>query len=82
MLLAASISFNSEIISLYSCCAKKGLVYIVIMAFFNCQLSFYLKYIKVNTYFFCNMRSVSNNKYIFILSSNIHDLPQLLGGNT
>ena len=35
-LLAALISFNREIISPYSCCAKKGLVYIAITASFSC----------------------------------------------
>ena len=32
-LLAISISFNGEIISLYSCYVKKGLVYIIIVFF-------------------------------------------------
>ena len=36
ILLAASISLNSEIISPYSYCAKKGLVYITIIALFGC----------------------------------------------
>ena len=35
-LLAASISLNSEIISPYSYCIKKGLVYIAIIAPFSC----------------------------------------------
>ena len=82
VLLAASISLNSEIMSPYSCYVKKGLVYIIITALFSCQPSSYLKYIKVNTCFSYNICLVSNNKYIFILLSDIHNLSQLLSGNT
>jgi hypothetical protein len=49
ILLVASISLNREIINLYSCYAKKGLVYIALTSPFRRQPSFYLKYIKVNT---------------------------------
>ena len=65
VLLAASISLNSEIISPYSYYVKKGLVYIAIIALFSCQPSSYFKYIKANTYSLCNMHLVSTNKYIF-----------------
>ena len=65
ILLAASISLDSEIISPYSHCVKKGLVYITIIALFSRQPSSYSKYIKANTYSLCNIRSVSTNKYIF-----------------
>ena len=65
ILLAASISLDSEIMSPYSCYMKKGLVYIIIIAFSNCQPSFYSKYTKANTCFLCNMRLVSTNKYTF-----------------
>ena len=64
-LLATSISLNSEIMSPYSYYAKKGLVYITIIALFSCQPSSYFKYIKANTYSLCNMHLVSTNKYIF-----------------
>ena len=64
-LLAISISLNSEIMSPYSHYAKKGLVYIAIIAPSSCQPSFYSECIKANTYSLCNMRSVSTNKYIF-----------------
>ena len=64
-LLATSISLNSEIMSPYSYYAKKGLVYITIIALFSCQPSSYFKCIKANTYFLCNMRLVSTNKYTF-----------------
>ena len=65
VLLAVSISLNSEIISLYSCYIKKGLVYIIIIAFSNHQPSFYFKDIKANTCFLCDVRLVFTNKYIF-----------------
>ena len=35
-LLTISISLNGEIISPYSCCVKKGLVYIAIISFIGC----------------------------------------------
>ena len=65
VLLAASISLNSEIISPYSRYAKKGLVYITIIAFFSRQPSSYSKCTKANTCFLCDVRSVSTNKYTF-----------------
>ena len=65
ILLAASISLNSEIMSFYSYYTKKGLVYIAIIAFFSCQPSSYSKYIKANTHSLCNICLVSTNKYIF-----------------
>ena len=65
VLLAAFISLNSKIMSPYSCCAKKGLVYIVIIALFSCQPSSYSKCTKANTYFLCNMHLVFTNKYMF-----------------
>ena len=68
ILLATLISLNSKIMSPYSFYTKKGLVYIAIIAPFSCQLSSYLECTKVNTYSFCDMRSVSNNKYIFSVS--------------
>ena len=64
-LLAASISLDGEIISPYSYCIKKGLVYITIIAFSGCQPSSYSKYIKANTHSLCDVRLVSTNKYIF-----------------
>ena len=65
VLLAASISLDGEIMSPYSHYVKKGLVYIAIIAPFNCQPSFYSKCIKANTYSLCNVRLVSINEYIF-----------------
>ena len=63
--LAASISLNREIISPYSCYAKKGLIYIIITDPSSCQFSFYTKCTKLNTYALCDIRSVSLNKYTF-----------------
>ena len=65
ILLATSISLNSEIMSPYSYYTKKGLVYIIIIALFSRQPFFYSKCTKANTYSLCNMRLVSTNKYIF-----------------
>ena len=65
VLLAASISLNGEIISPYSHCVKKGLVYITITAFSGRQPSSCFKYTKANTRFLCDVHSVSTNKYTF-----------------
>ena len=65
-LLTASISSDKEIISLYSYYMKKGLVYITIIDFFNCQPSSYAKCTKSNTYILYNMRLVFFNKYTFL----------------
>ena len=66
ILLAISIFLNGEIMSPYSYCMKKGLVYIIITAPFSYQPSSYLECTKANIYFLCNVRSVSLNKYIFL----------------
>ena len=65
VLLATSISLNGEIMSPYSHYAKKGLVYIAIIAPFSHQPSSCFKCTKANTYSLYNMRLVSTNKYIF-----------------
>ena len=65
VLLTTSISLNGKIMSPYSYYAKKGLVYITIITLFSRQPSSYFKYTKANTYFLCNMRLISTNKYIF-----------------
>ena len=82
VLLAASISLNGKIMSPCSCYAKKGLVCVAITAPSSRQLSSCLECTKANTYFSCNVHLVSNNKCIFMLFSDIHNLFQLLGGNT
>ena len=65
ILLATSISLNSEIMSPYSHYTKKGLVYITIIALFSYQFSSYFKCIKANTCSLYNEHLVSTNKYIF-----------------
>ena len=64
-LLTLFISLNGEIISPYSCYAKKGLVYIIIISPFNYQPPSYSKYTKANTRLAYNMRLISFNKYKF-----------------
>ena len=65
ILLAISISLNSEIMSPCSYYAKKRSVYITIITLFSCQPFSYSKCTKANTYSLYNIRSVSTNKYIF-----------------
>ena len=52
-----------EIMPIYSCYAKKKLVYVTIIAPFSRQSSFYIKYTKLNMRLFCNVKSVSDTKY-------------------
>ena len=66
VLLTTSISLNGEIISPYSCCIKKGLVYITIIDLSSRQPFFCTKCIKLNTYILYNIRLVSFNKYAFL----------------
>ena len=54
----------SEIMPLYSHYAKKKLVYIIIIALSSHQPSFCSKCTKLNIYLSCNIRSVSNIKYL------------------
>ena len=51
-----------EIMPIYSYCAKKKLVCIIIIAPFSCQPSFYLKCTKLNIHLSCNIKLVSNAK--------------------
>ena len=71
-----------EIMPLYSYCAEKKLVYVVITAPFSRQPSSYMECIKSNIYLSCDIRLVSNAKYIFAFLCDIYSLSQLLGGNT
>ena len=77
ILLAISISLNSEIMSPCSYYAKRGLVYIIIINPSNCQPSFCLKCTKANTYLLYNVYSVSINKCISGFSYNACRLSQL-----
>ena len=54
----------SKIMPTYSRYIKKKLVYIIIVALFNCQPSFYLKCTKLNIYLSCNVRLVLDIKYL------------------
>ena len=53
-----------EIISIYSCYAEKKLVYIIIIAPSSRQPSSYIKCIKLNMHLSCNIKLVSNVKYL------------------
>ena len=77
ILLAISISLNSEIMSPYFYYTKKGLVYIIITVLSSRQPSSYSKYTKANTYSLCDVRSVFINKYTFKFSCNTYYLSQL-----
>ena len=61
----------SKIIPTYFYCVLKGLVYIIIIAPLGCQPSFYTKYTKLNIRSSCDVRSVSNIKYICFIRSYI-----------
>ena len=61
----------SKIMPTYSRCVLKGFVYIIIIAPLSRQSSFYIKCTKLNIHLFCNIRLVSNAKYIFLIRSYI-----------
>ena len=65
--LVAIILLLNKIIPTYSCCVEKGLVYIIIIALFSYQPSFYTEYIKLNICFSYNIYSVFNTKCIFLV---------------
>ena len=69
--IVAMILLLSEIMSTYSCCVLKGLVYIIIIAPLGCQPSFYAKYTKLNIRSSCNVKSVSNIKCVYLIHSCI-----------
>ena len=64
--LVAVILLLSKIMPTYSYYMEKGLVYITIIALLGRQPSFYIKYIKSNMRSSCDVRLVSNTKYIFL----------------
>ena len=65
--LVAIILLLSKIISTYSCCIEKGLMYIIITALLGRQPSLYAEYIKLNIYTLYNIQSVSNTECIFFV---------------
>ena len=56
-----------EIMPSYSYCVEKKLSYVIILAFSSCQFSFYTKCTKLNIRSSCDVRSVSNAKYIYLM---------------
>ena len=82
ILLAISISLNSEIISPCSHYIKKKLVYITITVPSSYQPSSCFKYTKANIYSSCNIYLVPINKYIFLIFNCLFVLPYSLGINT
>ena len=54
------------IMPIYSCCAKKKLVCVIITASFNHQPSSCSKCTKLNMCFSCNIKSVLNTKCVFL----------------
>ena len=67
--IVAVILLLSEIMPTYFYCVLKGLVYIIIIAPLGHQPSFYTKCTKLNMRLSCNIKSVSNTKYIFLIHS-------------
>ena len=78
----AVILLLGKIMPSYSHYKEKKLVYIIIAALFNYQPFSYIKYIKLNMCLSCNIKSISNTKYMFIFLYNIYNLSQLLSVNT
>ena len=62
--LVAIILLLSKIMPTYSCYMEKGLIYIIIIAPLSHQPSFYAKYIKLNIRLSCDIKLVSNTKYL------------------
>ena len=67
----AVILLLSEIMPTYFCCVLKGLVYIAIIALLGRQPSSYTKCTKLNMRLSCNIKSVFNTKYAFLIYSYI-----------
>ena len=61
----AIILLLGEVIPSYSHYKEKKLVYIIIIALFSYQFSFYIKCTKSNMRLSCNIKLVSNAKYIW-----------------
>ena len=65
--LIAIILLFSEIMPSCSYCKKKKLVYIIIIAPFSYQPSSYIKYTKLNIHSNCNIKTMSNAKYLYFI---------------
>ena len=70
----AVILLLGKIMPSYSCYKEKKLVYIVIAAPSNYQLFFCVKCTKLNMCLFCNIKLISNAKYIFRFPNAAHRL--------
>ena len=66
--LIAVILLLGKIMPIYSCCAKKKLVYVIITALSGYQPSSCFKYTKLNIRSSYNIQLVLNIKYIFLIS--------------
>ena len=67
----AVILLLSKIMPTYSYCVLKGLIYIAIITPLGRQPSSYIKCTKLNIRLSCDIRSVFNAKYIFLIYSYI-----------
>ena len=65
--LVAVILLLSKIIPTYSYYMEKGLIYIIIIAPLSCQPFSYIKCTKLNICLSCNIKLVSDAKYIFFI---------------
>ena len=74
----AVILLLSEIMPTYFRCVLKGLVYVIIIAPLGRQPFFYAKYTKLNICLSCNVKLVSNAKYICFMRFYILQSLQLL----
>ena len=77
----AIILLFSEIMPSYSYYKEKKLVCVIIIIPFSHQPSSYSKCTKSNIHLSCNVRLVSNAKYISRFLYDIYSPSQLLGGN-
>ena len=62
--IVVTILLLGEIMFIYSYCAKKKLVCVIIITLFSCQPSSCIKCTKSNIRLSCNIKSVSNAKYL------------------
>ena len=75
--LVAVILLLSKVIPTYLRYTEKGLVYIIIIAPFSRQPFSYTKYTKLNMRSFCDIKLVSNTKYMYFIHSYILQSLQL-----
>jgi len=69
-IIAVILSLGKIMPSLYSCYTKEGLVYIALASPLSWQPSSYLECTKANIWLSCNVRSISNAKYICSITLN------------